>query len=396
MLGHKRIWGLMGAVTLGLSGCAAPGHAPSQTVSVRHQAPSLSPSTSDEASSVGVAWPSARPATSKVRGKTAPHRGPPSESRKTPPGRGTTEADHRGRTDLIAGGITSDPAGIPTGGDPAHFDFSAVCTEQWLGSWAGNSTCEIPQAHVDPNTGDITATIVDTLTGVWMVDHSFGTLTIDETFSGNVISGGGVVIGDIVAGDGDPTFRCSSGHVVMPVYLSAPVTYGGYRGYWQHGCEHTDSKGRNPDGGLMESGTAVGGISSVPAIVPTSFDPSSISGTGLCPETWTGQLTGESTCNITSFRFDKATGDGTARILDTFAGVDTVDRSHGTLVIDETFTGNILTGSGIIDGRIVSADGDPTFQCARGGRVQMGMYINPAVALVGFIAKWDPNCGTKH
>ena len=41
---------------------------------------------------------------------------------------------------------------------------------------------------------------------------------------------------DIVDGDGDPTFRCSSGHLTFDGVTPGPTGFGGYRGVWIHGC----------------------------------------------------------------------------------------------------------------------------------------------------------------
>jgi hypothetical protein len=41
---------------------------------------------------------------------------------------------------------------------------------------------------------------------------------------------------DIVGGDGDPSFRCSSGHVAFDGLDPVVTGLGGYRGTWTHGC----------------------------------------------------------------------------------------------------------------------------------------------------------------
>ena len=308
------------------------------------------------------------------------------------------EQGDRGRTDLVAGGITSAPTGIPTALDPASFDFSGFCPEQWFGSWTGNSVCEVKQGHFDPTTGVLTATLVDTFTGVWMVDHSQGTLTIDEAFEGNVITGGGVLVSDIVDGAGDPSFQCSSGHLVMPFYFNVAGSYGGYRGTWHHGCDGPEVKAKaNKTGyGVPHDEVLVeGGLNSVPVFIPTSFDPSTFTITGLCDEGWNGELSGASTCEGPYVHVDPSTGDWNAHIIDSFVGVDTVDKSHGSLVIDEQVSGNLFTGSSVLDGEIVSGDGDPTFKCAR-GHITMGLYANAPGAFGGYVASWHHDCRAAH
>jgi hypothetical protein len=147
------------------------------------------------------------------------------------------DAKTRGRTATqVMGGLTTAPTGIPTGGDPNTMTIQGYSTEQWTGSWLGVSIADIKTAHLDPSTGDITGTIVDTFTGIYTPDHSHGTLTIAETFTGNLFTGAGLLEGDIAASSGDPTFQCSSGHVDAPFYFNAVAGFGGYSGTWFHGC----------------------------------------------------------------------------------------------------------------------------------------------------------------
>jgi hypothetical protein len=136
----------------------------------------------------------------------------------------------------VAGGIVTVPTGAPTSGDPSTFDFKGLCTEEWTGDWTGVSVCNVTNAHVDIETGRLTATIVDTFTGTYMADHSTGTLVLDETFDGNFYTGSGVLEGRIAGSSGDPTFQCSSGTLTMPFYFNAATGYGGYTGTWHHGC----------------------------------------------------------------------------------------------------------------------------------------------------------------
>jgi hypothetical protein len=136
----------------------------------------------------------------------------------------------------VAGGIITAPTGVPSGGDPSTFHFQGYCSEEWTGSWTGASVCHVTDAHFDPTHGELTATIVDTFTGIYLGDHSHGTLTISETFDGNMFSGSGVLKGDIVRSSGDPTFLCSGGHLEMPFYWNAAAGYGGYSGTWTHTC----------------------------------------------------------------------------------------------------------------------------------------------------------------
>lgn len=315
------------------------------------------------------------------------------------PTHGASTAGHASRqTTAVSGGLISVPTAVPTSADAAHFDFTGVCPEEWTGSWTGASTCDITYAHVDPATGAVEGTIVDTFTGVYMGDHSRGTLTLDETFTGNVFTGAGVLKGVIVASGGDPTFACSSGEVTIPVYLNAVGSYGGYRGTWSHGCPAASeaSRPRWPQPFAFTSHDphvtpVAGGVISVPTFIPTSLDPGTWDFTGLGTVEWTGTWTGVSVANVTWAHFDQATGEGTATMTDTFTGENMEDHSHGSITLNETVVGNIITGAGIVEGDIVASSGDPTFQCAR-GHVTFPIYINAAGVYGGFYGNWIHGC----
>jgi hypothetical protein len=44
------------------------------------------------------------------------------------------------------------------------------------------------------------------------------------------------VAGTTVSGGGDPTFRCSSGHLTFDGLAPVATGFGGYQGSWIHGC----------------------------------------------------------------------------------------------------------------------------------------------------------------
>lgn len=293
---------------------------------------------------------------------------------------------------VISGGLTSAPTALPTSFDPAKFDFTGICTEQWTGTWTGASTCTVDDAHYDQATGQLTAHATDRFVGVFMTDHSHGSITMDETFVGNVVTGGGVLTGRIVGGDGDPTFRCSSGRISIPLFfLNAAGGFGGYVGTWSHGCGnrhgHASARAHAEDA----STGMPGGIISAPTGVPTSGDPSTFDFSGFAPENWFGTLTGVSKGDIKSVHVNPATGDVEGHIVDSFVGVDIVDHSHGSLTIDETFTGNVFTGAGLIEGTIVASDGDPTFRCLSGHLV-MPLYLNAAASFGGYEGLTTDGC----
>jgi len=137
-----------------------------------------------------------------------------------------------------------------------------------------------------------------------------------------------------------------------------------------------------------------GGLTSAPALVPTSFDLRRLEGTGLCPEQWYGSWSGESTCTATSARFDRKTGNLTARLIDGFEGVSMPDHQHGTLTIDERVAGNLFEGTGILDGVIV--DGTGAFACSS-GHVTLDMFLTAAGAYGGYDGTWTRgSCPDAH
>jgi hypothetical protein len=119
--------------------------------------------------------------------------------------------------------------------DPATGAFSCVGGSTWEGSWTG-ATHYVVTGTYRPTTGDMSGTLEETFTGANVADRSHGTLSFHERFS---IDGATSVLHidtDILGGDGDPTFRCSSGHVTFDGLAPGPTGFGGYRGTWVHGC----------------------------------------------------------------------------------------------------------------------------------------------------------------
>ena len=289
-------------------------------------------------------------------------------------------------TRRVTGGITSAPALVPTSVEPTRFEGTGVCPEQWYGTWTGESTCVATSARVDPATGDLVATLVDVFEGVSMIDHSHGTLTIDERVSGNLLEGSALLDGVIV--DGTGAFACSSGHITMDLYLSPVASYGGYDGTWTNGvCPVT-----RPAPTMPPLPQVAGGILSIPTAVPTGGDPSTFTFTGTCPEEWTGELTGVSTCDIPFAHGDPSTGDLTAKVVETLHATDMRDHSTGTLVIDETITGNVFLGEAFIDGTVTSATGDHTFRCMLGSHFSMPFFLNAAGSFGGYVLDRSRRC----
>jgi hypothetical protein len=285
--------------------------------------------------------------------------------------------------------LTSAPVIVPTSVDPVTFDFTGICPEQWVGAWTGESTCFVTEGHFDPATGNGTATIVDVFEGVSTIDHSRGTLTIDERFAGNLYQGTGLIDGVIVGGTGDPRFACSSGHVTLALYFGPVAAYGGYDGTWTSGCAESRPAPSTPP--LPQ---IAGGFVSVPTGIPTGGDPSTFTFTGLCPEQWTGALSGASVCDIKWVHFDLSNGEFTAHAVENLTAIDTQDHSTGTLVIDEAIVGNVFTGGGGVfaDGTVVSATGDHTFRCFVGSHFAIPQYVNPVGAFGGYVIDRTSAC----
>jgi len=119
--------------------------------------------------------------------------------------------------------------------DASTGDFSCVGGSTWEGSWTGVTHYEVTGTY-NPTTGDMHGTFHETFVGIYVPDKSRGTLGFEERF---VIDGATSVLHidtEIVEGEGDPTFRCSSGHLTFDGLAPGPTGFGGYRGTWIHGC----------------------------------------------------------------------------------------------------------------------------------------------------------------
>jgi len=151
------------------------------------------------------------------------------------------EAARRGDTvTRIAGGWQATPTAVPTSAsadpDLTRFDLTDVGVATLNGSWTGLVT-EDQRVTLDPTTGAVHAVGTGSFTGMYLGDHSTGTVAWTETWTGNVFTGAFWGVFNITGGDGDPTFRCSSGRITLDGYVAGPVTsYGGYHGKWIHGC----------------------------------------------------------------------------------------------------------------------------------------------------------------
>jgi hypothetical protein len=119
--------------------------------------------------------------------------------------------------------------------DPSTGDFGCVGSSTWEGAWTGLTHYDATGTY-NAATGDMHGTLMETFTGLYLPDKSHGTLRFAERFA---IDGATSVVhieAEILGGDGDPTFRCSSGHVAFDGVAPGSTGLGGYRGSWIHGC----------------------------------------------------------------------------------------------------------------------------------------------------------------
>ncbi|MCA1843514.1 MAG: hypothetical protein LC792_10090 [Actinobacteria bacterium] len=119
--------------------------------------------------------------------------------------------------------------------DPSNGDFTCVGSSTWEGAWTGLTHYDAT-GTLNPATGDMRGTLEETFVGTYVRDKSHGTLRFHEKF---VIDGATSVLHidtQILGGDGDPTFRCSSGQMAFDGLTPGPTGFGGYRGTWIHGC----------------------------------------------------------------------------------------------------------------------------------------------------------------
>jgi hypothetical protein len=159
------------------------------------------------------------------------------------PARSSSKHDAARRGDivtLIAGGWQGTPTAVPTSAS-ADPDFTGlvltdVAAVTLNGSWTGLLT-EDQRTTFDRTSGDVRAVGTGSFSGMYLGDHSTGTVAWTETWTGNVFTGAFWGVFNITGGGGDATFRCSSGRITLDGYVAGPLTsYGGYHGTWIHGC----------------------------------------------------------------------------------------------------------------------------------------------------------------
>ncbi|HVF32551.1 MAG TPA: hypothetical protein VM933_05900 [Acidimicrobiales bacterium] len=136
----------------------------------------------------------------------------------------------------VVGGWEGTPPAVPTAVDPETGDIAIAGHAVWAGDWVGVSTFQTDYVDLDEATGDYTFHAVHTFTGTWQ--GKAGSITWDEYAEGNIITGATMAENTIIRGDGDETFRCSSGRFIWVGVVLGVLTasYGGYHGEWVHGC----------------------------------------------------------------------------------------------------------------------------------------------------------------
>jgi hypothetical protein len=141
------------------------------------------------------------------------------------------------------GGITTVVGGswvglancVFTSFDPATGDFVCIGSTSWEGSWTGITHYDLT-GNFNPVTGDWHGTITETFTGTSLADKSTGSLNLQGSLTVEGATQAVHVEEDIIDGDGDRSFRCSSGHATFDGLADAVGGMGGYHGSWTHGC----------------------------------------------------------------------------------------------------------------------------------------------------------------
>jgi hypothetical protein len=119
--------------------------------------------------------------------------------------------------------------------EPSTGDFSCVGSSTWEGSWTG-LTHYVITGTLNPSTGDMRGTLDETFVGTWVPDRSHGSLTFHERFTLDGATSVVHIDTDVLGGEGDPAFRCSSGHLTFDGLAPGQTGFGGYQGRWIHGC----------------------------------------------------------------------------------------------------------------------------------------------------------------
>ncbi|HUQ63285.1 MAG TPA: hypothetical protein VM121_06010 [Acidimicrobiales bacterium] len=156
---------------------------------------------------------------------------------------GTAQANNARTTTWVAGAWQATPSLVPTGlGDlQACKDIPFMAFASLKGAFAGTWTeqsmkvefCDTSQM---PNHLYYRVSGVGTLKGLYLGDHTRGSLTWAGAWEGDAISGESTGRFDITDGRGDPTFKCSSGRLTFAGFTNFVTSFGGYSGAWAHGC----------------------------------------------------------------------------------------------------------------------------------------------------------------
>ena len=145
-------------------------------------------------------------------------------------------ADPAGPTTSAVGGSWAQIVNcVFTEYNPSTGAFRCVGGSTWEGSWTG-VTHYVVTGVFNASTGDMRGTLDETFMGTYLADRSHGTLKFHERFTINGATSVLHIDTDILSGEGDPTFRCSGGHVAFDGITPGETGFGGYQGTWVHGC----------------------------------------------------------------------------------------------------------------------------------------------------------------
>lgn len=114
-------------------------------------------------------------------------------------------------------------------------DFTCVGGSTWQGSWTGVTHYDV-KGHYDVATGNMRGTLVEDFVGLYLPDRSHGILHMAHRFTLDGATSALHIESTILGGEGDPTFRCSSGHLTWDGTAPGETGWGGYSGTWVHGC----------------------------------------------------------------------------------------------------------------------------------------------------------------
>jgi hypothetical protein len=148
----------------------------------------------------------------------------------------SVEAAESKTEDVVGGWLGELPCPFtsvaPSAGSATTVAFVCVSGTTWDGSWVGHTVYRVA-GTLDVASGDIHATIDETLNGLVSATRAAGTLHLVGTVDVDGATGAIVVRERIVGGTG--AFEGSSGTVEFDgAQVALVVGHGGYQGTWAH------------------------------------------------------------------------------------------------------------------------------------------------------------------